>query len=141
MGYVMIILPAWFKKPNPAIFVPCGFAAVGLFLLYIDLMTDGGWFLSFALPTVAGVGIIVTAVSVLLRYIKRGKLYIFGGAFIALGAFLLLMEFLSSYTFETVNFIGWSLYPLTAFVLVGFLLIFLAICRPAREAMERKFFI
>jgi hypothetical protein len=35
----------------------------------------------------------------------------------------------------------WSLYPLTALVLLGGMLIFLAICRPARETMERKFFL
>jgi hypothetical protein len=32
-------------------------------------------------------------------------------------------------------------YPVTTLVLIGGLLIFLAICRPARETMERKFFI
>ena len=48
MTYVLLCLPGWFRKPNPVIFVPCGFAAVGLYLLYIDLATGGDWFLSFA---------------------------------------------------------------------------------------------
>ena len=140
-GYVLFVLPYWFRRPNPVIFVPCGFAAVGLYLLYIDLASGGDWFLSFAFPVTGGIGLIVTTVVVLLKYVRRGKLYIFGGAAIALGAFMPLMEFLIYFTFHRPRFVGWSVYPLVALVLLGGTLIFLAICRPARETMERKFFI
>lgn len=139
--YVIMALPAWFRSPNPVIFVPCGFAAAGLYLLYIDLSTGGNWFLSFAFPVVGGIGLIVTAVVTLLRYVRRGKLFIFGGALIALGAFMLLMEFLLIWTFEKVRFIGWSLYPMVIFVILGGMLIFIGVCRPAREMMERKTFL
>jgi hypothetical protein len=44
-------------------------------------------------------------------------------------------------TFFRPAFALWSLYPMTALVLLGGMLIFLAICRPARETMQRKFFI
>jgi hypothetical protein len=54
---------------------------------------------------------------------------------------MLLMEFLLGITFEKIQFIGWSFYPMVSLVLIGGLLIFLGICRPAREAMERKFFV
>lgn len=141
VGYVLFVLPTWFKRPNPVIFAPCDFAAIGLYLLYINLVTNGDWFLSFAFPVVGGVGLIFTTVVTLLRYVRRGRLYIFGSAGIALGGFMLLMEFLMSVTFQSINFVGWSLYPLVTLVLLGGLLIFLGICRPARETMERKFFI
>lgn len=141
MIYVMLGLPLWFRHPNPVIFVPCSFVAIALYLLYIDLTTGGQWFLSFAFPVTGAIGIIVTAVTTLLRYLKKGKLYIIGGAFVALGSFMPLMEFLLHYTFHDEFFIGWSIYPLTCLVLFGGMLIFLAICRPAREVMERKFFI
>ena len=139
--YVILVLPGWFRKPNPVIFVPCGFAAVGAYLLYINLATGGSWFLSFAFPVTGAIGLIVTAVVTLLRYVRRGMLYIIGGAFIALGAFMPLMEFLLVVTFPTIAFHWWSLYPLTALALLGGTLIFLAICRPARQTMERKLFI
>lgn len=141
VGYVVFVLPFWFRRPNPVIFVPCGFAAVGLYLLYIDLAVDGGWFLGFAFPVTGGIGLIATAVVALLRYVRRGKLYIIGGAGIALGAFMPLMEFLIYLTFQRPRFVGWSIYPLVALVLLGGMLIFLGICRPARETMERKFFL
>lgn len=141
MSYVFFILPAWFKDPNPIIFVPVSFAALCLYLLYIDLVTAGGWFLSFAFPVTGGIGIIVTALVTLFRCLKRGRLYILGGGFIALGVFMPLAEYLMSITFGFINFIGWSYYPFAALFLLGALLIFLAIYRPARETMERKFFI
>ncbi len=141
VGYVMTVLPWWFNKPNPAVFVPCSFAAIALYLLYISLYTKGYWFLSFALPVTIGVALIATAVTVLLRYFRRATLYILGGAGIAIGLFIPLIEYLSYITFERINFLGWSFYPMIVLMLLGGMLIFLAICRPARESMERKFFI
>ena len=141
VGYVIFLLPFWFRKPNPVIFLPGGFAAVGFYLLYINAVTGGNWFLSFAFPVTAYVGLIVTAVVALLRYVPWSGLYIFGGASIALGLFMPLMEYLIYVTFQRPRFVGWSLYPLITLVLLGGMLIFLAICRPARETMERKFFI
>lgn len=141
VAYVEVILPTWFKKPNPVIFVPCTFVAIGLYLLYINLATNGDWFLRFAFPVVGIVGGIVTTMVVLLKYIRRGVLYILGGAAIALGGFTLLMEYLLSITFQSIHFVGWSFYSLVTLVLLGGVLIFLGICRPARETMERKFFV
>lgn len=139
--YVIAVLPSWFKRPNPVIFVPCGFAAVALFLHYVNHTVEGSWFWTFALPLVGVLCAIVTAVVTLLRYVKGGRLYIFGGAFIALGASMLLMEFLINLTFGIGRFLAWSLYPLIVLCLIGGLLIFLAICSPARENVERKTFL
>lgn len=141
VGYVTLVLPAWFRRPNPVIFVPCGFAAAIVFLLYICLATGGKWFLPFAFPLAGGIGFIITTTVTLLRYIRRGRLFIIGGAAIALGGFMLLTEFLLNATFSIARFSGWSFYPLSVLALMGLWLIFLGICRPAREMMERKFFI
>ena len=140
-AYVVAVLPMWFRRPNPAVFCPVSFLAAGLYLLYINQVTTGDWFLSFALPVTAGVGIICTTVAVLLRYLRRGRLYIFGGALMALGAFMPLMELLLCVTFEPIGFYGWSVYPMTALLILGGMLIFLAINRRAREKMEKRFFI
>ena len=50
LAYVVLALPIWFQNPNPLIFVPCDFAASALYLLLINLLTGGKWYLSFALP-------------------------------------------------------------------------------------------
>ena len=139
--YVMVALPNWFYHPNPVIFVPVSFGAVAAYLLYIDLVTEGGWFLIFALPVTGAVCAIVTAVVALTRYIRKGRLYIFGGAMIAFGAFQPLLEFLLHITFGLPGFGTWSPYPLITLVLLGLLIILTAILRPMREAFGRKFFI
>ena len=141
LGYVIIVLPSWFSKPNPVIFAPIDFTAIGLFLLYIDLCVKGGWFLSFAFPVIGGIAILTTLLIVLLKYIKNGKLFIIGGFFVILGAFMMLVEFFAIITFKVGKFLGWSIYPLVSLGAIGVFLIFLALYRPAREVMERKFFI
>ena len=141
MAYVMFVLPFWFHRPNPVIFVPCDFAAIGLYLLYINFAVDGNWFLTLAFPVVGGVGLIVCAVVTLMRYVPQGGLYIFGGAFMALGGLMPLVEFLIHLTFDLIPHTLWSPYPLVALVLLGGLLIFLAINQTARETMERKLFL
>ena len=138
--YVAMGLPRWFARPNPVIFTPCVFAAAGLYLWYIAWRTEGNWYLTFALPVTGAVCLIVTAVVTLVKYVRKGKLYIYGGALMAFAGLMLGMEFLLMLTFE-LRFIGWSLYPLAVLLVLGGLLIFLAICRPARDMMERKTFL
>ncbi len=141
MSYVILVLPMWFHEPNPVVFIPCDFTAVGLYVLYINLATGGHWFLSFAFPVIGGIGLIVTAVVALLKYLRRGSLYIIGGAMIALGLFSVLTEFLLMITFGLPQFLAWCLYTMIPLVLLGIMLIVLAIHKPSREMMERKFFL
>ncbi len=137
--YTALALPLWFRKPNPIVFVPCTFVVATVYLLYIDCITGGDWFLSFAFPISAVLCLIVTALVTLLHCLRRGKLYVFGGVFIAFGLFSMLVEFLLCVTFD-LSFIGWSVYPLVALLLFGGLLIYLAINAVARETMKRKLF-
>jgi len=139
VAYVVIALPLWFRRPNPVIFVPCDFAAAGAYLLYIDLVTSGNWFLSFAFPILGGLCIIFSALITLLRYVRRGKLYIYGGALIALGGLVLLVEFLIKLTFG-IAFIGWSVYTFIVLAMFGGLLIYFAANASAREMLARKLF-
>lgn len=141
LAYILAVLPTWFKRPNPVVFSICDFLAAGLYLWYLNQATAGDWFLSFAFPVTGFLAIIVITVTVLLYYVRRGKLYIFGGAFILLGGFMPLLELLITITFDISKFYGWSIYPALAFTAAGGICIFLAINRRAREAMEQRFFI
>ena len=122
--YVLTVLPLWFKRPNPVIFVPVDFAAIILYLLYIDLATGGHWFLTFAFPVAGSIGVLITTVVALLRYVRRGYLYIFGGALIAAGGLAMLLEFLLNLTFGVHQTFFWSFYPLAAGVLLGVAVLF-----------------
>ena len=139
--YIVILLPMWFRHPNPVIFVPVDFVAVGLYLLYINFATGGHWFLTFALPVTGTIGVLVTTVVTLLRYLSRGYLYIFGGALMAGGGLAVLIEFLLNITFQVHRTFIWSFYPLAAGVLLGIMLLIIAVCKPLRRSLHRKFFI
>ena len=141
LSYVVLALPGWFRDPNPAALVFCDFLAIDLYLLYINHAVGGTWFWGFGFPLVSAVGLIVTVVVLLMRRFPRSGLYIFGSAFVALGAYMPLLEHLINLTFDRPRFAAWSLYPLTALVLFGLMLIFLGANSAARQALERKFFI
>lgn len=140
VSYVTFVLPLWFRRPNSVIFIPCACASAILFLLYICFATGGHWFLPLALPISGIATLLLTAVVALLKYLNKGKLYIFGGAFIALGGFSMLIELFINITFGF-KFVFWSVYPLVACALVGLLLIIIAICKPLRRSLDKKFFI
>lgn len=139
LAYMLFALPLWLRRPNPIVFVPCDTAAAALYLLLLEHLTGGSWFLGFALPLCLSFGALLTALAVLLRCLRRGRLFVLGGFLMALGGLVLLTELLLARHFS-LPFGGWSLYPLTALALLGGMLLFLAVCRSAREKMERRFF-
>lgn len=139
--YVSFVLPFWFKKPNPVIFLPCSLASIALLLFYVNFNTGGKWFWSFALPLVGSLAITLTAVVTLVRYVRKGYLYIFGGALLLSGAEVVVLEFLINLTFHVTHFAFWSLYPLIVCFILGMLLIVTAICRPIRESLYKVFFL
>ena len=140
LSYVVLVLPGWFRKPNPVILLPCDFLALGMYLLYMDLQSPGQWFWSFGLPLTGFCCAVVTGVVALVRYLRRGHLYIFGGACILSGLAAPVLELLICRTFHR-SFVAWSCFPLTALILLGGTLIFLALNRRARAVMERKLFV
>ena len=135
--YIIAILPFWFKKPTPAVFVPIDFFVIALFLQYINYATNGDWFLSLAFPLVTYLGLVVTAFAVLLYYLKKGHLYVVGAFFIALGGFMEVIELFLMVTFK-VNFDGWSIYPMIPLALIGLGMIAIATSRNIKAALARK---
>jgi hypothetical protein len=115
--------------------------ANGEYLLFINYATGGSWFLSFAFPVTGALGLIITAVVTLCKYVPKGSLYIFGGASLAMGGFMLLLEYLLHITFGLPGIGTWSPYPLIVFTLLGITLIVVAIVPSIRESLERKFFL
>ena len=141
LTYVIIVLPIWFRRPHPIIFTPINFASVGLYLCYINLACDGDWFLSLAFPVTMMFGAFFCTVITLCAALKRGYLYIFGGPSIAFGIITVLTEFFINITFRLRDEFIWSLYPLIVFTLIGAMLLTIAICRPLRDSLHKKFFI
>lgn len=139
--YVAVLLPLWFDKPNPVIFIPAVFAAAALYLLYINLAVGGHWFLSFALPVCAGACAVITGAAALLRYLRCGYFFIFGGMFVLIGVYNVLIEFLLNVTFSLHDGFIWSIYPLAVCVLLGITLIVIGCSEELQKSLHKKFFI
>ena len=140
--YVSAVLPLWFKNSNPVIFTPCAFLVLTVFLWYINYSVDGDWFLTLAFPISLMIGVLTTALVTLLKYVKRGRLYIIGGGFLFAGIITVMLEFFLHLTFNFKHdgFI-WSLYPLVALGIVGIGLIVIEIVKPFKESLKKVFFL
>lgn len=138
--YVIFILPMWFRGPNPVVFVPCDFAAITLYLLFICLYTGGHWFLSFAFPITFVFAALFTTVAALLRYIQKGRMFLISSVLFSISLICLLIEFLAHVTFGFPNF-RWSLYAAFPTFLFGIFFLVAALVKPLKNAMKRWFFI
>ena len=137
--YVLAVLPAWFDHPRAEVFVPVDHAAVALYVLCICLKTGGHWFMSFAFPLIGASCVIATAMICLLKYVKSGRIFIFGGFFLLLGGFTMLVEFFEHISFGTQMFL-WSLFPLTGFGAAGLFLLVAGTIPSLRHALRKRFF-
>ena len=137
--FIISVLPLWFSAPNPMIFLPVDLAAVELFLLFICLRTGGHWFMSFAFPCAGILGIIVIASTALLKYVRKGRYCVLGGAQIVLAAFCILLEFFQHITFDTGMF-RWSLFASAGLFVSGAFMLCMGLIRPLREFVEKVFF-
>ena len=139
LAYVVFILPTWFRHPSVAVFVPCDFGAAAIFVGIVAVMTGADWYFSFALPVIAFFALVVSAIVILSYYLRRGYLYIWGGAFILFGFFMPTLELLIHLNFSIQGGFHWSFYPFSAFVLLGIMLIVIAIVKPFRESLRKIF--
>ena len=140
LAWVILILPFWFPRWHPLIFLPIDFAAVCGFLLYVCASTGGNWFLSFAFPVTMLVGLLLVAAVAVARHVRRGRLYIAAALILVTGGFCMLIELFEHITFGTQMFL-WSLYCVSFCGLLGLFLLVAAMIPPLRAYLERKFFV
>ena len=137
--YVMFVLPFWFVRRSPAIFVPIDFLAIGLYVWLVCGVTGGSWYVTLGLPVVGAFALVFSSVAILVYYLRCGYLYIAGGAVMALGLISVMIEWLIHVTFTMPEHHMWSLYPAIALGLVGLMLIIIGIVKPLRESLARIF--
>lgn len=141
LTYIYLILPAWFRRGNPVVFIPCDTLIGLLYLGYLDYLFQGRWFFTFALPLAFSLGMLITVITALHRYVHRGFLFIYGGGVIALGAWTVLLELLIRHTFGISSAVLWSVFSFVSLFVLGLLLILIGIIKPWKESLYRIFFI
>ncbi|MBQ9661809.1 MAG: hypothetical protein IJV40_01515 [Oscillospiraceae bacterium] len=137
--YVVAVLPLWFHVPRGEVFVPIDHAVAALYVLYICVKTGGHWFLSFAMPLILISCLISTAMICLLKYVRGGRLFIFGGFLIVMGVFTVLVEFFEHLSFGVTMF-RWSLYSFAGFASAGLFLLIAGMIPSLRNELQRRFF-
>lgn len=137
--YVVFALPGWFRHPSVAIFVPVDFFAAALYLGYINLKLGADWFFPFAMPVIAFTALIVCSTVILSYYIRKGYLFIFMGASFALSLWFITVEILINLTFKLATTLIWSLYPATAFFVIGIALLLVAVIKPLHMSLSKIF--
>ena len=95
--------------------------------------------MSFAFPVIGVSCLLSTAMVCLLKYVRRGRLFIFGGFMLLLGGFTVLVELFEHISFGTAMF-RWSLFSLAGFGAVGAFLLIAGMIRPMRQGLEKRFF-
>ena len=140
LGYVVFVLPLWFRRFSPLVAIPADHAAALLYVFYICRYTGGHWFWRFAFPVIAVCCALVLGLYCLLRFVRRGRPFIIGGFLIALGGYTVLVEFFSHVAFGLPMF-RWSLYPAGSCLAAGLFTLLIGMIRPLRQALERRFFL
>ncbi len=139
LGWVWIILPQFFPRWKPMIFLPVDFACAAGYLLYICVNTGGSWFLSFAFPVTMIAAVLTLAGVAMMRYIVQGRLRLMSLLVIAIGLSFMLVELFQHITFGTPMF-EWSLYCVSVFCLFGLFLFIASFVPPLRAFLRKKFF-
>lgn len=140
LGYILFVLPAWFPKWMPFIFIPIDFLSVSAYLLYLCQKLHGNWYLSFAFPVTMIYMIITVSFLILFRRIESGRLLLFGIYTVVFGCSFMLVEFFAHITFSVPMF-KWSLYCVVVFSLFGLFMTIAGLLPPLRDLLKRKFFI
>ena len=110
-----------------------GLAAVGIAVTAIDLNK----YKVFSMVCYMAIGwCIVFKLPLLIQAIGWGGFWLILG-----GGLAVLIEFLINLTFQIHETLFWSFYPMVAGVVLGLMLIVIAICKPLRESLHRKFFL
>jgi hypothetical protein len=136
---ILTALPCWFRKPLAEVFIAVDHVAILAYMLFVSILTGGGWFLSFAFPVIMIHCALITALVCLMKYVKGHRIMILGGYFIAMGGFTILIEFFEHITFGTPMWL-WSLYSVAALGAVGVFLLLAGIIPPMKHFLEKRFF-
>jgi len=138
--YISVLLPFYFKKYHTLAFLSADFAAVALYLLLIERMGGGRWFLGLGLPLTAAAGICTIGLAFLF---SRGLAMILakiGVIMITIGLFLVCVEVLISlYAYGELRF-AWSLYALIPCAALGAATLVLERRKKLKESIRRRLF-
>jgi hypothetical protein len=137
--FIFIVFPFYFKRYHTVIFLSANCAAVLLYLLFIEKMNGGHWFLGIGMPitVAASIGIIILAL-----LFTRGMTLLKKSAsvFFAVGLFVLVVEVIIRLNEAGPFELHWSFYALIPFLVLGTASMILEHRKNFKEEVRRRLF-
>ncbi len=138
--YVVVLLPFFFRKYHAVIFLGADCAAVLLYLLFIETMNGGSWFMPLGLPLTVSASVCMLALALLFTKRKLSVIIKTGALLIAVGVFVVAAEvFISLDTYHAVQF-AWSFYALIPCAVLGAAAFVLEHRQNFKERVRRRLF-
>ena len=139
--YIWCALPLFFAAPRWPLLLGADFAAAALYLLLIERMTGGRWFLPLGLPIAAIAAAAVIGLAVFFRRRAGRPLLVRTAAVLAAGglACLLLEVCVDLYADGAVRF-SWSPYALTPCLVLAAALLTLEHRKAFKEELRKRLF-
>ncbi len=140
--YAIFIVPFWFKKRYPILCASMVFGSGVLYLLFIAWQTQGWWwFLPFALPSVAFLGVLTVIAIAICEFLPNLRLVCLGATFLLVSGFVIGLEVLIGFVFTGGFSILWSPFIAIVFFVVSVLLFACAIFPELRASLKKVFFL
>ena len=139
--YLSIIPPVASKKDLPVLFIVIDAVCLSLYLMLVEHMTDGKWFVPVALPIILG---IVAAVSVLVTLARKAKLFglsLFAASLFTAAFLPVLIEWRLNAAYGLHRFFSWALYPFVVCIILGAICLVINQNEPLKKKLARKFFL
>lgn len=140
MLYVFVLLPFYFKKYHTVMFLSADCAAVLLYLLFIERMNGGRWFMGLGMPITAAASICVIAVALLFVKTRLSLLVKIGAVFTTIGLFVVGTEIITSLDAYGAVRLVWSFYAMIPCAALGAAALILERRKTLKEKIRRRLF-
>ncbi len=139
--FIFIVFPFYFKRYHTVTFLSVNCAAILLYLLFIERMNGGQWFVGIGLPVTvaASIGIIILA----MLFTKKQDMTILkksASVLFALGLFVLVVEIIIRLNEHEQFTLRWAFYALIPCVILGVAAMILEHRKNLKEEIRRRLF-
>lgn len=138
--FVCALLPLYFKRYHTVLFLSADCAAVLLYLLFIERMNGGSWFLGLGLPLTAAASVCILVPALLFTKLKPSVLIRIGIVLFAVGLYVVATELVISLNDSGMVRLVWSWYALIPCAVLGVVAMVLERRKKLKESIRRRLF-
>ena len=139
--YIIVAVPFYFKRYHTVIFLSVNCAAVLLYLLFIERMNAGSWFMHIGMPITIAASVCIIVLALLFTKRKRSGFFS-KAAFVllALGIFVLGVEFILSLNRTGSIELNWSYYAFVPCAILSVMSFIAEHRKNFKEKIRRRLF-